>query len=137
MFGYTVSGAIWTQVLPGELNARLDNQTLATEVYGAPLTTALRYPIGSPERDGIIAAYRHTQRLLCITGICLCVLLLAFALLLRNPRLGDEQSLPQAETDRGVDAVDTDGHTEADLPHVDPVEDVDSERNVKAGHMLG
>lgn len=108
--GFTVSGAIWTQVLPGQLSARLTNQTLATEVYGSPLTTAILYPIGSPERDGIVAAYRHTQRLLCITGLCLCLPLLAFALLLRNPRLGDEQSLPLAEK-----SVESTGDEESDI----------------------
>jgi SIT family siderophore-iron:H+ symporter-like MFS transporter len=84
-------------VLPGELSRRLTNQTLAAEVYASPLTTAILYPMGSPERAGIVEAYKHTQRLLCITGICLCVPLFVFALLLRNPRLGDEQSNSEAE----------------------------------------
>jgi MFS transporter, SIT family, siderophore-iron:H+ symporter len=102
--GSSVSGAIWTQVLPGQLSQRLTNQTLATEVYGSPLTVAVAYPFGTPERDGIVAAYKHTQRLLCITGICLCVPLLIFALLLRNPRLTDEQTAADAE--RSQDASD-------------------------------
>jgi SIT family siderophore-iron:H+ symporter-like MFS transporter len=98
-FGSSVSGAIWSQVLPGQLSQRLTNQTLAAEVYGSPFLYAAQYPFGTPERDGIVNAYKHTQRLLCITGICLCVPLLAFALLLRNPRMGDEQTSPEAERD--------------------------------------
>jgi MFS transporter, SIT family, siderophore-iron:H+ symporter len=97
--GGSVSGAIWTNVLPAELSSRLANinSTLAADVYASPLTTAILYPMGTPERDAIVGAYKHTQRLLCITGLCLCVPLLIFALLLRNPRLNDEQSLPAEE----------------------------------------
>jgi len=51
----------------------------------------------TPERDAVIVSYRHIQRMLCITGICLCIPLIAFSLCLRNPRLGKEQSLPDAE----------------------------------------
>ena len=39
----------------------------------------------------------ETQRLLCITGICLSVPLIAFGLCTRNPKLGKEQSLETAE----------------------------------------
>jgi hypothetical protein len=106
--GSAVSGAIWTQVLPGQLSQRLTNQTLALEVYGSPFTVAAAYPFGTPERDGIVDAYKHTQRLLCITGICLCVPLLGFALLLRNPRLVDEQTAVDAESMATSDAESVD-----------------------------
>ncbi|KAF9024138.1 MFS general substrate transporter [Hymenopellis radicata] len=96
-FGGTLSGAIWTNVLPEQLASRLGNVTLAAEVYGSPLTYGLLYEFGSPERTAIVDAYKHTQRLLCITGIALCVPMLGFALLLRNPRLTDDQSNPEAE----------------------------------------
>lgn len=99
--GNAVSGAIWTQVLPRRLGANLagfSNATLATAAYGDPFTFAGGYPVGTPERDGVIDAYQHTQRLLCITGICLCVPLIIFSCLLRDPRLGKEQSRPEAET---------------------------------------
>jgi hypothetical protein len=58
-----------SQVLPGELASRLGNATLATEVYASPLTVALVYDFGTPERTAIVDAYKHTQRLLCITGL--------------------------------------------------------------------
>lgn len=98
--GNTVSGAIWTQVLPQKLDAnlaRFGNSTLATAVYGNPFTFAAAYPVGTEQRSGVVDAYQSTQRLLCITGICLCVPLIIFSCLLRDPRLGDQQSRPEAE----------------------------------------
>ncbi|KAF2194237.1 ferrichrome-type siderophore transporter [Zopfia rhizophila CBS 207.26] len=100
--GNTVSGAIWGQVVPGELEGRLGNATEAAVVYGDPFTFATTYPPGTPERDTVIEAYKHVQRLLCITGICLCAVLIFFASMIRNPKLGDEQSLPDAETRGGL-----------------------------------
>ncbi|KAF2000925.1 siderochrome-iron transporter-like protein Sit1 [Amniculicola lignicola CBS 123094] len=95
--GNTVSGAIWTQVVPKDLVQRLSDPAIALEAFGSPFTFILTYPVGTPERDAVIASYKHVQRLLCITGICLCALLIFFACMIRNPRLGDEQSLPDAE----------------------------------------
>jgi MFS transporter, SIT family, siderophore-iron:H+ symporter len=115
-FGNTVSGAIWTQVLPGRLNsnlARFGNATLATAVYGDPFTFTAAYPVGTPERDAVVDAYQGTQRLLCITGICLCVPLIFFACLLRDPKLGKEQSLPEAE--RGTRGNDRTGESNGEV----------------------
>lgn len=63
------------------------------DVYASPYTEAVKYAIGTPERIGIINAYRATQRLLTITGVCLCVPLISFGIALRNPKLNNEQSL--------------------------------------------
>lgn len=99
--GNTVSGAIWTNILPEQLNSQLasvtSNTTMASAVYGNPLVWIDEYPWNTPERDAVVIAYRHTQKLLTITGICLCVPLIVFALLTRNPRLTDTQSIPGAE----------------------------------------
>jgi len=95
--GNTVSGAIWTQVVPGEFNSRIANSTEAALWYSQPLTLIAQYPPGTPSRDAAIDVYKHVQRLLCITGICLSAVLIFFAAVLRDPRLGDEQSLPDAE----------------------------------------
>ncbi|KAK2732607.1 siderophore iron transporter 1 [Colletotrichum kahawae] len=95
-FGNTISGAIWTQVLPGVLEdklAPLGNTTLAELTYGSPFSVIVEYPVGTPERTAIIDAYQSVQRLLTITGICLTVPLICFAFLLRNPKLNDEQTL--------------------------------------------
>ncbi|KAF7561933.1 hypothetical protein G7046_g2232 [Stylonectria norvegica] len=93
--GNSVSGAIWTQVLPAQLNKNLVNvnETLIIAAYGNPFGAIAEWPIGTPERTGIIDSYQHVQRLLTITGICLCVPLIGFAMCLRNPKLNNEQTL--------------------------------------------
>lgn len=115
-FGTTVSGAIWTQTLPAKLNAGLADLAVATSAYGDPFTFIEAYPVGTPERAIVIDAYRSTQRLLCVCGICLCVPLIFFAMCLRNPRLGKEQSIGFAEVDtespgyEDSDKADTNGN---------------------------
>ncbi|CCE33483.1 probable SIT1-Transporter of the bacterial siderophore ferrioxamine B [Claviceps purpurea 20.1] len=93
--GNTVSGAIWSQVLPGKLNSLLNplNSTLGTTMYMNPLSTYTLYPMGTPERTAMVQSYQSVQKLLTITGICLCIPLILFAILLRNPRLDDRQTL--------------------------------------------
>jgi len=101
--GGAVSGAIWTQVLPNQLSNRLapfGNDTLALTTYQNPFVVAGEYPVGTPERDAIIDSYRYAQRLLTITGICLCVPLIGFAFTLRNPKLNDKQTLAE-DTESG------------------------------------
>ena len=89
-------------VVPGELSARIANQTEAAMWYGSPLGLLAAHPPGDPDRDAAIDVYRHVQRLLCITGICLSAILIFFACVIRNPRLTDEQSLPDAEEGNGT-----------------------------------
>jgi SIT family siderophore-iron:H+ symporter-like MFS transporter len=93
--GNAVSGAIWTQVLPGQLSKNLAdiNSTLAELTYGDPFTAAATYPVGTPERQAIIDSYKYAQRILTIVGICLCVPLIGFAFTLRNPSLTNKQTL--------------------------------------------
>ncbi|RSL94622.1 hypothetical protein CEP52_012533 [Fusarium oligoseptatum] len=97
--GNSVSGAIWTQVLPSHLEKNLAgiNDTLAAYAYAQPLTAMLEYPVGTPERAAMIQSYEDVQRLLTITGICLAVPLIAFSLCLRNPKLTDQQNLVEDE----------------------------------------
>ncbi|KAK2598892.1 ferrioxamine B transporter [Conoideocrella luteorostrata] len=104
--GNTVSGAVWTQTLPAALQSWLQplgNETLAQLTYADPFTIIAEYPVGTPERSAIISAYSQVQRLLCITGLCLSVPLVAFALFTRNPKLNNEQTL----------ASDSDGDEES------------------------
>lgn len=94
--GNTISGAIWTQVLPEKISAeftQFSNTTLVKYAYGSPFEFVVDYPWGTPEREALVVAYQHVQRLLLITGTCLCVPFLIFALLLRNPRLASVQNL--------------------------------------------
>ena len=104
-FGYAISGTIWTQKLYGELARNLEfqsNTTLAAAIYGSPLQMVYLYPVGTEVRTAVIDSYMHVQRLLCIVGLCLCIPLIVFALLLRNPKLSDEQSQPEAEEGKVV-----------------------------------
>ena len=96
--GNTVSGAIWSQIIPGQLTRQLGSVERAQAWFAEPLSLAAQFAPGTTERDAAIEAYRHVQRLLCITGICLCAVLIFFACVLRDPKLGKEQSLPDAET---------------------------------------
>ncbi|PLN79065.1 MFS general substrate transporter [Aspergillus taichungensis] len=95
--GNTIAGAIWRQVLNAKLTHQLGDASQAATVFASPLSFIVDHPVGTPMRDGVIIAYRETQRLLCVTGICLTVPLIVFSLCIRNPRMGDEQSDPKAE----------------------------------------
>lgn len=75
--GSTISGAIWTQIMPTQLTKNLGNATLALEVYADPYTAAATYPVGTTVREGILASYTYVQNILCsksmlgITRACL------------------------------------------------------------------
>lgn len=90
-------------MLPQKLQETVGNATLAQEIYGDPFTFIIDNPMGTPNRDAAVDAYREIQRLLCITGICLAVPIIGFSLVLRDPRLGKEQSLPDAEGESDVE----------------------------------
>ncbi|KPM42782.1 Siderophore iron transporter 1 [Neonectria ditissima] len=87
--GNCASGAIWTQTLYQTLQQNLGpiNNTLADAVYASPLTVVPNYPVGTPERVGIMESYRHIQHLLTIAGICFVIPILFFALCIRNTKL--------------------------------------------------
>lgn len=118
-FGAAVSGAIWTNTLQRALNTALapvtNNATaIASAMYADPYGTVIFYPVGTPERDAIIDGYRHSQRLLTITGICLCVPLIFFGLCCRNPRLPDTQSIATAEMSQENLVADDRGNVRVD-----------------------
>ncbi|GAA6033303.1 hypothetical protein JCM8097_006682 [Rhodosporidiobolus ruineniae] len=108
--GGAVSGAIWTQLLPGRLESAFagvyTNTTEAAEqvkfAYGQPFEWIVENTWETPQRQALVGAYRDVQRDLCIAGICLSIPLLFFALIVRNPKLGKEQSLPDAERPRDI-----------------------------------
>lgn len=106
-FGNAVSGAMWRQILPSKLDEGLGNinATLADAVFADPLSAAVTYPMGTPERTAIIHAIQQVQRYLCIVGICLCVPLIIFAISMRNPKLNNAQTLAKdLDTDSDADA---------------------------------
>ncbi|TPX08015.1 uncharacterized protein E0L32_010346 [Thyridium curvatum] len=92
--GTCLSGAIWTQTLYGQLRDNLafqPNETLARAVYDNPFDVVPGFPVGTEVRAAIISSYQNVQRLLCVAGLCLCVPMIGFALVLRNPRLSEEE----------------------------------------------
>jgi SIT family siderophore-iron:H+ symporter-like MFS transporter len=94
-------------MLPVALLERLGDATAANSIYGDPLGFVANNPVGTPLRDAVMDAYQHVQKLLCITGICLSVLIFAFACCLRNPFLTKDQSLPDAEKDQDDSSTDS------------------------------
>lgn len=94
--GATVSGAIWTNLLPNQLLQRLDSD-LATLAYGSPFTFIVTYTWDTPERQLVVEAYQYVQKILCTVGCCLCVLLIFFSCLLRNHKLIDEVAINDIE----------------------------------------
>ena len=95
--GSAISGAVWTQRMLPTLTRYISDPTVASAFYAAPLKVVGQYPIGTPERTGAIEAYREVAKILSIIGICLSALIIVWALLLRDPKLGNTQSLEHAE----------------------------------------
>lgn len=109
--GTCLSGAIWTQTLPGLLRDNLafqPDEGLADRMYGSPFDVVKHYPVGTHVRAAIIDSYHHVQRVLCIAGFFLCIPMIGFALALRNPRLSESQVQPEAEAADPDDDGDVD-----------------------------
>ncbi|KAI8946086.1 siderochrome-iron transporter MirB [Xylaria longipes] len=80
--GLAVAGALWTNILPAKLYEFLpdDAKDQAGEIFSS-IIVQLSYPMGTPIRDAIIAAYADVQRKMVIAGaaflpVCLLCLLL-------------------------------------------------------------
>lgn len=88
--GLSISGAIWTNTLLGQLQKHLpaDLQSQASVIY-EDLETQLSYPWGSPARNGIIQAYGATQRYMCIASTVVLVVMLVGVLLWRDIHVRD------------------------------------------------
>ncbi|KDN50268.1 hypothetical protein RSAG8_01604, partial [Rhizoctonia solani AG-8 WAC10335] len=95
--GNAISTAIWTQTLPKKLAEHLGDATAAASAYASPLTYIASYPVGTPERTAMIAAYSDVQRYLAITGLCLSLIVFVSSLFLRNYKVDEKQSLSEDE----------------------------------------
>lgn len=106
--GNAIAGAIWTNTMPEKLAQHLPqlNATARAELFGS-ITSVTAYPRGDPVREGVIAAYDDTMKVLCIAATCIGVLPILFALLMPDYYLGDKQN--------AVDKADLTGaRTESD-----------------------
>ncbi|CAI4994138.1 ANL_collapsed_G0013810.mRNA.1.CDS.1 [Saccharomyces cerevisiae] len=92
-FGSSVSGAVWTNILPKEISKRISDPTLAAQAYGSPFTFITTYTWGTPERIALVMSYRYVQKILCIIGLVFCFPLLGCAFMLRNHKLTDSIAL--------------------------------------------
>jgi hypothetical protein len=83
--GQSLSGAIWTNLMPQKLAELLppESQGNLTKIYGS-LPIQLSYPVGSPTRNAIVAAYGYVQRRMLIAGVCFMPVAFVCVLLWRN-----------------------------------------------------
>lgn len=86
--GYAIAGAMWSNIMPGELTRRLpeESKDRMLEIFG-DMVLQMSFPDGSPERDAIVGAYAHTMRLMVIVGACFVPLVLACIYIWRNINL--------------------------------------------------
>lgn len=105
--GSAVSGALWTNILPNELSKRLSDPELIASAYGEPFVFIATYTWGTVERQAVVEAYRHIQKILCTVGTCFCVLLIGFGLLLRDHRLESVVAIEDVEA-KGQEQYDRD-----------------------------
>lgn len=90
--GQSISGAIWTNLMPSKLAQYLPQelQANATIIYG-DITQQLEFPYGSPERDAIIKAYGETQKIMLIASLAALAGPIAWILLMKNHRLSTKE----------------------------------------------
>ncbi|OLN97201.1 Siderophore iron transporter mirB 2 [Colletotrichum chlorophyti] len=83
--GLAIAGGIWNNVLKNAVYANLpaESKDLTASIY-ASIETQLSYPMGSPIRTAIIAAYADVQRKMVIAGCAFIPLILGSLLIWRN-----------------------------------------------------
>jgi MFS family permease len=86
--GNSISGAIWTHTLPQALQDLLPESAKADweTIYGS-LDVQLSYPMGSAEREGIMAAYGFAQKRMLIAGTAIMTLSLVWMMIIKNINL--------------------------------------------------
>lgn len=87
--GQAISGTIYTNLFPAALDMALPGDAaLNARLYGS-LVEQLSFPVGSPERAGVITAYAYTMRYLTIAGTAFLVPCIAFILMWKNADVSD------------------------------------------------
>ncbi|KAJ9474585.1 Siderophore iron transporter 1 [Pseudozyma hubeiensis] len=92
--GNALVGAVQTNVLPGYYEKYLPmlNATERAAIFASPFTAVTTYPIGTPERAGIISAYNDYMHILLIVAIVLAVPPIILGLVINNRKLNDKQN---------------------------------------------
>ena len=90
--GMAISGAIWTQTLPGKIEHYLpvDMKNETANIY-ASLVTQLSYEWDSPVRQAIVSAYGDTQKLMVITGLVTLLPCIIWILMIKNFKLSEHK----------------------------------------------
>lgn len=91
--GNSVSGAIWTNILPSKLQEYLPSETkeIWSEIYES-LDAQLSYPLGSPTRIAIQNAYAYTQRIMLIAATGIMCLSIVWVLMMRNLKVPKQET---------------------------------------------
>ncbi|KAJ1022305.1 hypothetical protein NDA13_005216 [Ustilago tritici] len=92
--GNAVVGAVQTNTFPGYLDKHLPMLDAATraKIFASPFSYANVYPMGSPERIGLINAYNDYMHNLLIVAIVLSVPPLVIGLFIKDRKLNDKQN---------------------------------------------
>lgn len=90
--GSTISGAIWTNLMPGKLSLYLPDELKADAltIYG-DLTAQLSFEWGTPARDAIVQAYAETQKVMLIASVSALAGPLVWIWMMKNHRLADKE----------------------------------------------
>ncbi|PHH51324.1 Siderophore iron transporter mirC [Ceratocystis fimbriata CBS 114723] len=101
--GNALSGLLWRQTLPKLLHKNMPgNAALAIATFQDPIGTSDKFPVGTPERTAIIKSISKVQYHLCIFGLALSGPIIGIAMILRDHKLNDKQTLAE-ENDGLVD----------------------------------
>ncbi|KAF9046927.1 drug:h+ antiporter [Hymenopellis radicata] len=103
--GNAISGAIWTNMMPGKLLHYLPflSDTERAAIYSSISVITTQYPRGDPVREGVISAYGDVMKIMLIVATVVSVVPLALSFFMPNWYLGDTQN--------AVDNEDLAGHT--------------------------
>jgi|SRR5690242_3401205 len=83
--GFAIAGAIWNGVTPGKLYELLpeESKNQSALIFG-DVITQMSFLDGTPERDAVVGAYAHSQRLMVIAGAATVPLCIASIWVWRN-----------------------------------------------------
>ncbi|KAF4973970.1 hypothetical protein FZEAL_9077 [Fusarium zealandicum] len=88
----SISGAIWTNLMPSKLAEYLPEELQADALLiCGDLTQQLAFPWGSPEGEAIVRTYGEMQKVMTITSLAALAKPIAWILLMKNHRLSERE----------------------------------------------
>ena len=83
--GFSIAGAMWNSITPQKLYELLpeESKDQAGAIFG-DLLLQMSFADGTPERDAVVGAYAHSQRLMIIAGACFVPLCIASVWIWKN-----------------------------------------------------